>query len=72
MQILTKKDVCEYLGITESTLSTQMVRRPESVPAWFKRPGSKKPLWLKATVEAFLRKCAEDAGALPVGEESGK
>jgi len=65
MQILTKKEVSKLLGITESTLSTAMTRRPESLPPWFKRPGSKRPMWFLETVNAFLHECAEKAGALP-------
>lgn len=65
MRTINKKEVAELLGITEATLATQMVRRPSSLPAWFKRPGAKKPIWFAATVDAFLQKCATDCGAMP-------
>lgn len=65
MHILNKREVAELLGLTESTLSTSMVRNPDSVPPWFKRPGGRSPLWFKETVDAFLIRCATGAGAMP-------
>ena len=71
MHILTKAEVANRLGISEATLSTQMVRRPGSLPPWFKRPGGKRPLWFEETVNAFLVECALDAGAMPKYPKSG-
>jgi len=65
VHILEKAEVAQRLGITESSLSSQMVRNPCGLPAWFKRPGGKKPLWFAETVDAFLYRCAAEAGALP-------
>ena len=65
MHILEKEEVAKLLGLSTSSLSSQMVRNPASLPVWFKRPGGKKPLWFAETVDAFLRKCAAEAGALP-------
>jgi hypothetical protein len=69
MKILQKAEVAAILGLTEKTLSSEMVRNPRSVPPWFKRPGGKRPLWFEETVIVFLEGCARDAGALPQTQE---
>jgi len=58
-------EVAARLGKTKKTVHADMVRRPQSIPPWFKLPGSKKPFWLEATVDQFLLKQAARAGALP-------
>jgi hypothetical protein len=65
VHILNKKEVAKMLGLTEASLSSTMVRMPESVPRWFKRPGARTPMWLRETVDAFLVRCATTSGAMP-------
>jgi predicted DNA-binding transcriptional regulator AlpA len=69
MHVLTIDQVSAKLKKSVSTVRTDMVRRPGDLPRWFKLPGGKKPLWLEATVDQFLRVQAEEANALPVGKK---
>jgi hypothetical protein len=69
MKTIQKAEVAALLGLTEKTLSSAMARNPKSLPAWFKRPGGKRPLWFQETVNVFLETCARDAGALPQTEK---
>jgi len=48
-----------------ATLRSDMVRNPASLPPSFKCPGSRRPLWLAATVSAFVEDLARKAGAHP-------
>lgn len=65
MKTLTIRDLSPVLKKTEATIRSDMVRNPGSLPRWFKLPGSRRPLWLEATVEQFLQRQAAKAGALP-------
>lgn len=72
IKILNCKEVAARLNKSEKTLSTEMVRRPTSLPPWFKLPQSKKPLWLESTVDQFVLDQARKAGALPTPAEVKK
>jgi len=72
MQILDINEVGVIIRKARTTISSEMVRHPERLPKWFKLPGSKKPLWYAATVEAFIQKSAEACGALPENLENLK
>ena len=65
VQIVTASELAVFLGKSVKTIHADMVRRPESLPKWFKLPGAKKPLWLRETVEDFLLEQARRADALP-------
>jgi hypothetical protein len=58
-------DLSQILKKSVSTLRADMVRAPQSLPPWFKLPGSRRPLWLASTVEDFLITNARAANALP-------
>ena len=62
---LTLAEVAAIIGKTPATLRYDMCRHPERVPAHFKLPGSRTPLWLVATVEQFLAAQARRYGAEP-------
>ncbi len=64
-KVLTAEKVAELIGKTKASLHADMVRRPESLPPWFKLPKSRRPLWLESTVEQFLLSQAGQARALP-------
>ena len=63
------EELAKRLGKAKKTIRTDMVRRPESLPRWFKLPKSRKPLWLESTVDDFLLEQAARAGALPKGTQ---
>ena len=66
------EQVAALIGKAPGSIKYDMRVHPERVPRWFKLPGARKPLWLKSTVEAFLRANAAACGALPhqdVGEK---
>lgn len=64
-KVLTAAQVAALIGKTKSSLHADMVRKPESLPPWFKLPKSRRPLWLESTVQQFLLSQAGQAGALP-------
>lgn len=66
MRILQIGELAALLGKKVSSVRTDMVRRRESLPPWFKLPGSRKPLWLESTVQDFVLRQAQREGALPV------
>jgi hypothetical protein len=72
MQILDINEVGVIIRKAPTTISSEMVRHPDRLPRWFKLPGSKKPLWYAATVEAFIRKSADACNALPENSEKLK
>jgi predicted DNA-binding transcriptional regulator AlpA len=65
VNIVTATELAKVLGKTEKTIHSDMVRRPASLPKWFKLPGGKKPLWLQETIDEFLLNQARRADALP-------
>jgi len=65
MKTIFSTELAARFGKSQKTLASDMVRRPESLPRWFKLPGSKKPIWLEETVDQFLLEQAEAAGAAP-------
>ena len=58
-------EVASLLGRTEKTLRSDMSRRPESVPPWFKFPATKTPVWVRQRVLEFILEHAEAQGAGP-------
>ncbi len=54
VNLVTATELAKVLGTTEKTIHSDMVRRPGSLPKWFKLPGAKKPLWLQETIDEFL------------------
>lgn len=52
-----------------SSISSDLVRNPESLPPHFKAPGTRKPLWLPTTVESWLWEQARKANALPINKK---
>jgi len=62
-EVLDIHELGQLIKRTPRTITTDLVRHPERVPPYFKLPGARKPLWLKRTVNAFLRSHAELAGA---------
>ena len=54
------------LGRKRASITTDMVRNPAAVPPHFKLPGTKRPLWLQATVDAWVIDQARRANALPM------
>lgn len=48
-----------------SSILSDLVRKPESLPPHFKAPGTRKPLWLPSTVENWLWEQARKSNALP-------
>ncbi len=72
MNVITKAELAKLLGRSPKTIASDMVRRPLSLPPHFKLPGSSRPLWFRETVDAFLRRVAGEAGALPDVESDPK
>ena len=67
IHLLNKTQLAQRLGKTVTSISTDMTRKPGSLPRWFKLPGCKAPMWLETTVDEFIIKSAERAGATPEG-----
>lgn len=65
IRTLTVNELASRLGKTKKTIHSDMVRRPASLPPWFKLPGSKTVFWLEDTVDTFLMRQASQARALP-------
>jgi hypothetical protein len=65
MEVLDISQLAQMIRKTRKSIASDMTRNPERIPPWFKLPGSKKPLWFRETVDAFVRKCAERADAMP-------
>ena len=65
LKTLTIDEVALRIGKSSRTVRSDMVRRPGSIPQWFKLPGAKKPLWLESTVDAFVMEHAINANAVP-------
>ena len=64
MEIMDKDELARLLKRKPSTVTTDMARNPERVPPFFKLPGSKRPLWYRETVDAWVAVHAEAAVAL--------
>ena len=67
-ETLFLEDIARLIGKTPKTVRYDMCRHPERIPPSFRMPGSRKPIWLRSTVEAFLRAQAHKHGALEDGE----
>ena len=65
IEVYTINDLSSVMKKSPKTISSDMVRAPETLPPHFKMPNSRKPLWLKETVDNFIRVQAARAGALP-------
>ena len=65
LKTLNIEELAAKIGKSPRTVRTDMVRRPEAIPRWFKLPGARRPLWLESTVDAFLLEQAGRADALP-------
>ena len=59
---LTIEQVAPLFGKSVSSIRSDMSRRPESLPKWFKCPGTKRPLWLVKTVERYIEEQAARFG----------
>ena len=57
--------VAALLKKAVATLRSDMVRRPQSLPPFFKLPHGRRVLWLKATVLEFIHDAAVRANAAP-------
>lgn len=62
-EVLDISQVALRLKKAKSTVASEMTRHPGNLPSWFKLPGSRRPLWLASTVNAFLLAAAARAGA---------
>mgnify|MGYP000875209024 CR=1 FL=1 len=65
-KVLTIDQLAAVLGKQRSSIATDITRNPLAIPPFFKLPGSRKPLWLEDTVDAWLIAQARRANALPV------
>ena len=65
MEVLDIDQLAQLIRKSRKTIASDMTRNPERIPPWFKLPGSKKPLWFRETVSAFLQNCAAAADAMP-------
>jgi hypothetical protein len=65
VKTLTIEELAARIGKSPRTVRTDMVRRPDSIPVWFKLPGARKALWLESTVDSFILEQAGHADALP-------
>lgn len=65
-KVLNIDQLAVVLGKQRSSISTDITRNPHAIPPFFKLPGSRKPLWLEDTVDAWLLTQARKANALPV------
>lgn len=65
MQILDIHELGQLIRKSPKTIASDLTRNPDRIPPSFKLPGSKKPLWFRETVDAFLRRCAVAADAMP-------
>jgi hypothetical protein len=70
LETLDIYQLAQVLHKSVATLRSDLVRSPHSLPGCFRVPGSRRPLWLKETVEAFVLEHARRANALPI--DSGK
>jgi len=66
-KILTIDQLAALLGKQRSSICTDITRNPAALPPYFKLPGSRRPLWLEMTVDAWLVAQARKANALPPG-----
>lgn len=64
-EVLDIQGLALLLKRSASTIASDMVRSPESVPPAFRLPNSRRPLWLRATVMRFLEHHAGASNALP-------
>lgn len=67
IRILKIDEVAARIGKKRASASTDMSRNPDALPPHFKLPGSRQPLWLEATVDAWLIAQAKKSNALPPG-----
>lgn len=65
MKTMNIEELAARIGKSPKTVRTDMVRRPDALPRWFKLPGARKPLWMESTVDQFLLEHAGLANALP-------
>lgn len=65
-RILDIDALAAKIGRKRTSISTDMVRNPAAVPPHFKLPGTKRPLWLHVTVDAWVLDQARRANALPL------
>lgn len=72
MEILDIEQLAQLIRKSPKTISSDMARSPERIPPSFKLPGSKKPLWFRETVNAFVEKCAVESHAMPNESKSQK
>ena len=52
---LTVEDLAEVLGMKPGSLSVRLCRRPWSLPPVIKTNRRSKPVWMKDTVETWMR-----------------
>jgi len=57
LRTLTPKDLAPLLGRAESTIKTDVRRRPDTLPPRLRIPGSNRLIWLEKDVVAWLNKC---------------
>lgn len=69
-QTLDLEQVAHKLRRKPSTLRYDICRHPERAPKFFKLPKSRKPLWLKSTVDEFIRRQAAAWDALPSADRT--
>lgn len=65
VNLVTATDLAKVLRKSEKTIHADMVRRPQSLPKWFKLPDAKKPFWFQENIDEFLLNEARRADALP-------
>lgn len=58
-------ELAQILRRKATSLASDLVRKPNSLPPCFKAPGTRKPLWLQSTVDQWILDQARKANALP-------
>jgi hypothetical protein len=58
-------EVAVLLKKTIATVRSDIVRRPATLPPFFKLPGGRRVLWLKSTVLEFITDAAVQGNAAP-------
>lgn len=54
-ETLTIHDIAKLLHRAPSTIATEVTKAPHKLPPRLRLPGSRKVLWLRADVDAWLR-----------------